>query len=50
VKVATPEIRFDWHLGIIRELDVNNIVVFHLGGCATCGIGLMFFVKNILRV
>ena len=50
VKVTILEIWFSWHLVIIRELDINNVVVFHLDGCATCGVGLMLFVKNMLRV
>ena len=50
VKVATLEIWFGWCLGIVRKLDVDNNVVFHLGGCATCSVGLMFFIKNTLRV
>ena len=50
VKVTTPEFQFSWHLRIIWELNVDNIVVLKLHSWATCGDGMLFFIKNTLRV
>ena len=49
VKITIPEFRFCGHLRIVWKLNVNNINILDVYSWTMSRVGVLFFIKNMLR-